>query len=506
MVQQMINVVDCIAVSESHTARIPRTNVYRESPVGSELESVLDSGFYTTGARILAECSTGNCTFPVTYSSLGYCSSCEDISAKLSFSQTCVSAGETAWPSTLDLPGGCPKGLTPNITSSLPSRYDGMEPGLSVSFAYNGVDDQTQDTEVCAMSFRYDEQYHAERLHVEIIAGKTTFSEAGLNATNGKALAGCDTRDSQDTWRCRGYGAANCTLQPCVRFYNATVLAGSLSETILGTSDSTPWENNLSGPMLGIIDLQCTSRDQKENLARQGHNVESAGRWIAFNNITMTDLKMSLESSGCLYEISFSFAASVFPYFMQEYLSGSVFATGERLQNDPPPATTMITHFGGSAIVKRIYNYGQVDLDHVQDTFSGVADALTTYIRTHGNANHSEPAAGQVLHYAACLEVRWGWLAFPAALTGLMLALSLGVVVSTTKQRTPVWKASVLPWIYRGPGSLAREESRTGDTEPTTTDVTTEGMAESARRVMVALGDKADPRVLVVEQIHKGVR
>lgn len=44
-------------------------------------------------------------------------------------------------------------------------------------------------------------------------------------------LTGCDDASSNNTWYCRGYGAATCLIQPCLKTYSAGVQAGRLNDT-----------------------------------------------------------------------------------------------------------------------------------------------------------------------------------------------------------------------------------------------------------------------------------
>jgi hypothetical protein len=56
-----------------------------------------------------------------------------------------------------------------------------------------------------------------------------------LDPATGKEPAGCDTtmQSKNMPWRCRGYGAAKCSLYPCIRTYQANMTNGKFVETVV---------------------------------------------------------------------------------------------------------------------------------------------------------------------------------------------------------------------------------------------------------------------------------
>lgn len=100
----------------------------------------------------------------------------------------------------------------------------------------------------------------------------------------------------------------------------------------------------------------------------------------------------------------------------------------------------------------QVYDYGSVSLESLNSTFQNISQSITTYMRERGNANHSEPVRGIVLHGQTCLEVRWGWLALPAALVVLTLLFFIAMIIQTrpTGNRAQIWKSSPLALMYHG--------------------------------------------------------
>lgn len=81
------------------------------------------------------------------------------------------------------------------------------------------------------------------------------------------------------------------------------------------------------------------------------------------------------------------------------------------------------------------------------------------------------------MHYATCLEVQWGWIAFPALLALYALALLLGVVVTTIEGETPIWKHSPLAWLFQTPEGFGENESYEKIT----------AMEEKTKKIMISL-------------------
>ena len=96
--QQTLRYYSCSMPSQGVNATIPRTSAYdlvgiREvstvNTLDAGMQSAINSGLYnpTMGKIVNFKCSTGNCTFPQTYQSIGYCSQCTNISVQIMVSK-----------------------------------------------------------------------------------------------------------------------------------------------------------------------------------------------------------------------------------------------------------------------------------------------------------------------------------------------------------------------------------------------------------------------------------
>lgn len=269
--QQLLHYVDCDTTLQD-TARAARSNYFDAGPhlfVGEDIQgrilfdaqSALRSGVFSTPDAMQPQCSSGNCTF-ATYSTVGYCNECQDISEDLNF--TAVPVDEEEYYDCSAPPGF----QNYVITSYLPSNFS-----------------MTWNTSLAISSTQVLSGRTSPRSPVkfEIIAGKTPLSDLRLDPTTGANLTWCDGQiDSDDEWRCRGYGAARCSLFPCVRTYNTTVDAGSVTEiltehTTLETLRDRPYwdptsEDNgrIRDGSLVLLNTSCVSPEDEQQLSREG--------------------------------------------------------------------------------------------------------------------------------------------------------------------------------------------------------------------------------------------
>lgn len=89
IVQQLVVPVNCTWPDTKPVASLPRTNLFylpygalsnlSEVALGS-IRPALETGVTSSGSDVPVECATGNCVFPESIHTLGFCSSCEDVS------------------------------------------------------------------------------------------------------------------------------------------------------------------------------------------------------------------------------------------------------------------------------------------------------------------------------------------------------------------------------------------------------------------------------------------
>ncbi|CAM1500848.1 Fc.00g100100.m01.CDS01 [Cosmosporella sp. VM-42] len=389
--------------------------------------------------------------------------------------------------------GSTPLGIGRGIETAVNS---GILPKLSITSEWTyddsrerwAIPDFSKKIELCKADFVWSNTQR-QGVKIRILAGKTIFSENGWNQLDGQRITGCETIAPKDTWHCRGWGAATCDFQPCVRTYNASITAGILTEYLIDVSYPRLWGRQLEEDDLSLIDTKCTTEEQNSLLKQQGYAIDDKDIWIRYN-ISTSDSEVayrrgpfveSLLDRGCLFIFSNNnllFGLGAIP----DNLVGNVTARLDSKEMESLSSWSTRNYYGPAAL-RHLYEYGQLDFNKIESTFANISESSTKYLRMNGAKAYSKPAVGQVMHYATCLKVQWTWIALPATLGALTLGLFLTVVATTEKHQIPVWKSSILPWIFRGP---LTPKSGDSDDEGQGVD-TTEAMNEKAKATIINL-------------------
>lgn len=311
----------------------------------------------------------------------------------------------------------------------------------------------------------------------EFIAGKNFWSDGvwsgvGTDPTNGDHITNCSdiNHDPEKAWSCRGYGAARCTMFPCIREYEVAVIAGVVSETMIG---HTPFETprNMSSsrgwnePVV-FVNTSCLSPEERSNLVHEGYSVaqsllrynfpwnatsaESDGEeTISYNTVPVSEYPVPMDARGCTYMFGPYLDHTLQSFFERIKFFDAIVAGAD---SSCDSVNRCFDSFSGPIELQTLYNSSKVSFASINRTFESIVTGFTNYMRQNGNANHSAPAEGVVWHYATCLNVHWPWIALPASLVALTSLVLLPLtIISTSRAEVPVWKAHPLPLILRGP-------------------------------------------------------
>ncbi|KAH8680706.1 hypothetical protein BX600DRAFT_2919 [Xylariales sp. PMI_506] len=472
-IQQLAQTADCTAPLLGAQASVARTNYLGYESVPSSLQASVISGFYATQNLSDFDCSTGNCTFSNSYSTLGFCSSCADVSSNVTITEECLVTSD----GTNFTAGVCDANRDPltvswNLTttaSPFSSNFYYETYNLTVDSDGMYVFGTPEVFKVAANCHTLDLDYQTacQGMDMGIIMPKSDTAIFRDEASNwDQPLVGCDDASTNNTWYCRGYGAAKCSLGPCVRSYSASIAAGQISEVLLDESPpSMDWgfamiAHNVSGlteakSLFGLLDTDCPTEQERQELTTAGYDMTGTDRWLAYNitfdpSATIPDNSSSFPESlfahGCVYIIDQSFINQLLEDQLSSLLLGSV----DRYHSETATSNAA-NSFTGSQQLLYMFDSGNVNMTGINLAMDNVAQALTLWVRANGYANYSDPAAGHVFHTMTCLEVHWAWLTLPAVLALLALLVLVLTVVTTARQGLPVWKASPLPLLLHGP-------------------------------------------------------
>jgi hypothetical protein len=476
-VQQLLNFINC-STDLTESASIPRTSYYSPNMThqGAEDASPLpgQTSAWNTGmfadplADVSFSCSTGNCTFPAQYSTVGFCSQCTDISDSLTFN-----------------------------TSSLFGIVSAIPGGLSVN--YNTSDINAIGWSVFGMGF------NSKSGAFEIIQARQSWPTSNQTLSDDNTLpTGCDNNSaSANSWHCRGYGAVSCLVGQCVRTYQASIQAGQLTETLVdNTQPFSGWGDSFVDnlQMNSMVDTHCISPDEIHGLTSNGYVISPQNRWLQFNltppeGYIYTDsipanatFPLSMFTKGCVYMIPYVFVQGFYEYFLGSLLNGTVLADRG--------AGGLASGFSGPQVLQRLYNYGSTNFTWIDSIMANGSTALTNYMRLTGvtAGQFSTPAPGVVSHFATCVQIQWEWILLPAISGGLsliLLALSIGYGYA---EEMPVWKSSPLAFIFhteRQKLTPVKNNANLEQVQPSVAIPTTiSGMKHSAKKMIVRL-DKA---------------
>lgn len=511
--QQLVRATDCSEkLPKDIPASVPRTNSItlddETTGIPFNLQSTILAGLYTFPNLTDFDCLSGNCTFQNTYSSLSICSQCSDRSSEVVINKDCHILYLGPESDTLDKQVHC-NASTPNS-----STYFNLTTSWSLfdlNFYSQGTSGAGQAPEMFSIQasekLNDTDMENPNQLEFAVTLGYSDSAILRHEPTSNDPLSWCDDSVTNETWRCRGYGAALCVLKPCIRTYSCSIEAGRLQETIVEDSDldqrwglSDPVRRTIhntlvSKPLLGLLDLQCITDADRGNLAKNGYDVSTASRWLSYN-VTFDPSTIlfnasppfpeSLLVSGCLYIIDARFLSNL-GYSLVPIFVGSVTRNGPTSSEDPG------FYFVGKEQVLHLYNSGNVSMASINETFANLAQALTLWFRSNGDARFSHRAEGAVLHYAVCVRVTWAWIALPVALTGLALVMLALTVATTARTAVPMWKLFPLAVLLCGPAGddwldrnlLASNPSKFSKTS--CWDGSVAGMSGLASRVSVQL-------------------
>ncbi|KAK2773509.1 hypothetical protein CKAH01_13549 [Colletotrichum kahawae] len=555
-VQQLIVPIPCTRPNAGVKATLPRSllmSYFFHVPenlevIDQELSTAIDQGITGSEEDVAVGCPSGNCTFPNLVGSLGVCSSCEDATANLLMSiQSCTTSGDctnTSVPlmgenyvdyiTELGIDNEFFEANPPSANLTLRSRELIMQMNeTSQKATLESVFD-------IARSYGFT-AYDSGLFKYWVLFGQTVYSNTGVDLATGFQIPGCNSSTIQSR-RCRGYGAAHCTVRPCVRLYNSSVVNNRLTERLVETVD-LPGPEKFQTAYIGVLDTDCVSPSDPI-IASSNITIEPGAadqRWLPVrldvdSAETLTGL-VDVFSRQCLYlmdqkiveilvrvsswilqngdasgadnlGVTLGDHLMVLPEFA---LNASAFLYALDVPRSSPKELKPVK--GGRAI-RQLYNWGNHSFERTDATMANITESITRWMRSARLGTDpvfvNYPANGTVLVNVTCISVRWGWIAYAASLTVLALSFFAVVVAVAAQNHTPVWKDSPLAWMFRGPLVEKGDEVENLDGESDEDDKTElerlEGVSE---RVCVRLlsgetttDDEARTPRFIVQQVY----
>jgi hypothetical protein len=156
----------------------------------------------------------------------------------------------------------------------------------------------------------------------------------------------------------------------------------------------------------------------------------------------------------------------------------------------------------GSTVARKLWNNGSTSMNSLDNYFGHLADVLTATIRNTGNKNmnsssadYPEPIYGVARVRETCMDVRWEWLSFLVAITGLMLLFwSSFLLYHNTRSKNPAWKSSSLALLFCSLDDKIKDSVKGYPTK--------DAMIEAAKTSTVQLIADSDGKVSLEEVSH----
>ncbi|KAI9890983.1 MAG: hypothetical protein M1814_003484 [Vezdaea aestivalis] len=470
--QNIIAVRNCQIPSTNQTALIPTADTYNSWIGGiqrnntspnpgdfilwginrfvpdSDIIASAYSGLFSSATTVIkpsairSSCPGINCTFQ-RYSTLGVCHRCANISSSV---ETVCSPSPPAQENIFrprckwSLPSGQ---MLQNYTES-DNLLNGTIAEVFINFAIANSTASTVALPHVPGTFT----------NVTILANVTMDPKCTITSENDCGnSAGVPNMDF-------GPIAFECSLFPCTRTYTASVIGGAIVETEVKRSfGQGNWLN----------DRGDSSKALSPDKVQINPNEDCTSKWPHKDG----------SPPPCTYTAGPEFIMSLGNFFWS-FWNGT--STGR--------------HYGEATSTNDamaiLYSGGVTNFTHIDRVLGAMADSMTAAIRLTGRVDSDSPVygrgqgkvEGQVMLADTCIDVRWGWIALPAAVALLTLLLLIpAVVLGRAARSQPAWKSSALAVLFHGLDDTAELASKA----PL---LTAAEMEKEARGLWVRLSDE----------------
>ncbi|KAI0896183.1 hypothetical protein F4806DRAFT_502503 [Annulohypoxylon nitens] len=240
---------------------------------------------------------------------------------------------------------------------------------------------------------------------------------------------------SDTEWGNRGYGAAECSINPCIREYRSAVQGGRLSENFTSLAASLAW--NSSDYEEDYIDVSCLNTSEAQALKNSGFNFDTQTTpWLKLDGWNVTDVDIRDE---CFYQARGPQMSSLYRYLDNMFSGTLLYQQGIIL---------------GPALLQTTFQGGNVTYSTIDDMFDRISQALTVWGREQG-----ENVTGQVWRSDTCVDAEWQWVAYPVCLVfGTMVFLVWTIDHTRRKEGSRQdYKSSPLAFLFHRLGGVGTE-------------------------------------------------
>lgn len=416
-------------------------------------------------SSVSAICQSGNCTFQqytdnITYSSIGMCSKCLDLSSFAAPNKTALSDEMT------------PNGPKLNV-SQLWELPNGMEINLEILSTILNV--TTEDNMTWASSAFTDDYL---LVAAQAVTNVTVFSFTRAPCTNVSGHWECpreivntqtDSVDDEGSW---DIIASTCALYPCMKNYHGDVEDGIFTEHVVSTElASYNWP--ISSPDQEFLPLNWGIVPVANWTALKDPCVIDGVEYTKGNNFsdvprTATRNFTNVHSNGsyfnapeeCIYSLSNQYIMGMYDWMKETLLTGTCIWSDDTWlgQLSEPDCSNQFW-------LSPLWNTYNASFESISTAMDDFTTAITNKFRTNGYKNwysaEQDLTQGVVNEMTVCVAVNWEWLLMPIILTAATTLLLITMIIKNFREvDQPVWKTSVLPLIFYNWGYASADGSR----------------------------------------------
>lgn len=469
-VQQAIQTQSCQFTVDGAYASLPISRVITSMKAGdidsfaaidvSNIQAALSSALAPDneeiGSPISVGCPTGNCTFQNSigglYSTLGVCSLCADTSSLIT---------STEWTRTVieNVYGESREALTADF--SLPN---GMSSQALLVFGDNTTTTPGQNRELL-MSPELGLDWAGDLVSSDLKAlNQWAFANFTVLTPNW-----LPTRSGNPE-----YVAVTCTVYPCLRSYNATVISGKLDEVLVSTVPAVPNVADTFGPNISMEAVQdaLSGSDWGGKYlflqAVQTPCLVNDTLWTKENTSSTLDLEhlylvhADSEPGGahhfrienttapaeCLYSL-WAMTMEELRSIAATSFNGSCWILGSG--NGSNVNVPFMVECGKTYWLASFLAENGTTAASITKRIEDFTDRFSNKLRM-GLLSEAEAVSGQVHQATVCSRIQYSWLTFPAVLVSVTSGLLAWTMfqISRRQGREMVWKTSILPFLFYG--------------------------------------------------------
>ncbi|KAI1751005.1 hypothetical protein F4782DRAFT_507719 [Xylaria castorea] len=423
------------------------------------LTTSIYNGFYASIAQDVLPsftCSTGNCTFG-TFTSLGVCGACVDVSSHLvSNHSSGMIPGTAVAPPGHNLNHTYTSYTLVGPSNLTISNYDGLRNTTDGVGDYTGSGNQIFQSDT--LSTIQATVFPQDTIYFSKILNSTTFVVFQIIQSRPDFL------NNVSDWKTTVPMATECGLYFCANMYSSSVVEGKLQENVTRT-----WSNRdpRSYQPQDILGKGVGNEPHDDPLYSGSRDYERSDLQVFIPEDEATRAGLSSDQPR-RFNISQATVQTTMNWITTKFAPGQI--------NIPVQATFNISSgFANDGPGEVIGNSGDLN-----NTFGAVASSMTAYMRNMGLESIPQYGASQT--WVLYFRIRWGFLAPPLVLTLAGCLFLLYTIRETQSLGLIAWKESTLATLAHGLDILTRSKLR---------DAYRDGTEEKAAREITARVEKS---------------